>query len=155
MFLVPKNSLRSLALRGYNGLAAIVFFCGHFMERNTMARPKKTQEERLTRRVKFDLTPSDYAQSLKDSQKAGMTLTAYARQQFLNGKVIIHKYRKLDYDTFEQLRRIGVNLNQLTRAVNQSGNIPDHRLSNICLRLEDVLSKTINDSDNNQKRNKL
>ncbi|MCP4372474.1 MAG: MobC family plasmid mobilization relaxosome protein [Deltaproteobacteria bacterium] len=120
-----------------------------------MARPKKTQEERLTRRVKFDLTPTDYAHALKGSQDAGMTLTAYARQQFLNGKVIIHKYRKLDYDTFEQLRRIGVNLNQLTRAVNQSGNIPDHRLSNICLRLEDVLSKTINDSDNNQKRNKL
>ncbi len=120
-----------------------------------MARPNKLKEERLTKRVKFDLTPSDYAQALKDSQKAGMTLTAYARQQFLHGKVVIHQNRKLDHETFSELRRIGVNVNQLARAVNQSGNIPDHRLSNICLRLEDVLSKTINDSDNNQKRNKL
>jgi hypothetical protein len=120
-----------------------------------MARPKKTQEERLTKRVKFDLTPTDYAQALKDSQKAGMTLTAYARQLFLHGKVVIHKKRQLDHETFNELRRVGVNLNQLTRAVNQSGNIPDSRLSNICLRLEDVLSKTIYDSNGNQKRNKL
>jgi hypothetical protein len=30
MFLGPKNSLRSLALRGYNDLTVICIFCGHF-----------------------------------------------------------------------------------------------------------------------------
>mgnify|MGYP004003337493 CR=1 FL=1 len=120
-----------------------------------MARPKKSKEERLTERVKFDLTRSDYVQALSNAEKAGLTLTAYAREQFLRGKVVIHQNRKLDHATFSELRRIGVNLNQLTRAVNQSGNIPDTRLSNICLQLEDVLLKTINDSDNSQKRNQL
>ncbi len=120
-----------------------------------MARPKKSKEERLIARLELRLTTTDYAKAVQAAEDAGMTLTDYARQQILNGKVVIHKYRKLDHDTFDQLRRVGVNLNQLTRAVNQSGNIPDTRLSNICLRLEDVLSKTINDSDNNQKRNQL
>jgi hypothetical protein len=120
-----------------------------------MARPKKSKEERLTKLFAIRLTSTDYAKLSHASEDAGMTITDYARQQILNGKVVIHKYRTLDYDTFNELRRIGVNLNQLTRAVNQSGNIPDTRLSNVCLQLEDALSKTINDSDNNQKRNEF
>ena len=155
MFLVPKNSLRFLALRGYNGLSAISFFWFFFGAKRTMARPKKIAEERLTERVKFDLTASDYAKALQSAKDAGMSLTAYARQQFLKGKLVIHEKRKLDHETFDQLRRIGVNLNQLTRAVNQTGNIPDTRLSNICLRLEDFLLKNIDDSERNQKRNEL
>lgn len=120
-----------------------------------MARPKKTQEERLTQRVKFDLTASDYAKALQSANDAGMTMAAYARQQFLKGKVVIHEKRKLDHATFDQLRRVGVNLNQLTRAVNQTGNIPDTRLTNVCLLLEDALLKTIDDSERNQKRNEF
>ena len=120
-----------------------------------MARPKKSADERLTERIKFDVTASDYTNALQSAKDAGMSLTAYARQQFLKGKLVIHEKRKLDHETFDQLRRIGVNLNQLTRTVNQTGNIPDTRLSNICLRLEDFLLKNIDDSERNQKRNEL
>jgi len=120
-----------------------------------MARPNKSAEERLTERIKFDICPSDYAKALQAAEDSGMSLTAYARQQFLKGKVVIHQYRKLDFETMNELRKIGVNVNQLARIANQTGNIPDTRLSNICLRLEDILLKNINDSERNQKRNEL
>lgn len=115
-----------------------------------MARPKKLPEQRLTERIKFDLRRSDFLRALQSAEKAGMTLTAFARQQFLRGRVVIKQTRQLDYAAFNQLRRIGVNLNQIARKFHQSGK-PPKDLSDICLLVENFLKDHI---DHDAGRNK-
>ncbi len=109
-----------------------------------MARPKKSADKRLTKRVKFDLTSFDYSKSLQSAKAAGMSLTAYSRQLHLSGNVVIKQTRKLDYATYDQLRRLGILLNQLTKTANITGKISPEiiRLSE---RIEKFLIKNIDD----------
>ena len=107
-----------------------------------MARPKKLQEERLTERIKFDVRRSDFLHASQNAEKAGMSLTAYSRQQFLKGRVVIKKTRHLDYAAYDQLRRIGVNLNQIARKFHMTGKTPKE-LSRVCVRIEKFLMEHI------------
>lgn len=109
-----------------------------------MSRPKKSPDERLSKTVRFDLRPSDYLQAVILADKAGMTLTAYARQQFLFGRVVIRETRQLDYTAFDQLRRIGVNLNQITRRMHQTDRISP-QLFTVCDLLETILMESVDD----------
>ncbi len=109
-----------------------------------MARPKKSADERLTKRVKFDLTRTDYSKALQSANDAGMTLTTYARQQFLEGRVIIKQTRKLDHAVYDQLRRLGILLNQLTKTANATGKISPE-IESLCKRIERFLAQNIDD----------
>lgn len=114
-----------------------------FSRRRQGGRPKKSTEERLTEVIKFNVRPSDFLRAVEESDKAGLSLTAYAREKFLKGHVIIKETKKLDHDTYDTLRRIGVNLNQLTRLGHQIGKIPGE-LSEVLASIQDILSKQIN-----------
>ncbi len=109
-----------------------------------MARPKKSKEERLTELFAIRLTATDYAKLSQASEDAGMTLTDYARQQILNGRVVIKQTRKLDHSVYDQFRRLGILLNQLTKTSNATGKISPEivRLSN---RIERFLIQNIDD----------
>ncbi|MCP4371882.1 MAG: MobC family plasmid mobilization relaxosome protein, partial [Deltaproteobacteria bacterium] len=109
-----------------------------------MARPKKSKEERLTERLEIRFTPSGYAKVADASEGADMTITDYARQQISNGQVIIHHTRKLDHATLDQLRRIGILLNQLTKTANATGKISPEivRLSE---RIDRLIKRNIDD----------
>ncbi len=109
-----------------------------------MARPKKSKEERLTERVKFDLTRTDYAKALQSAEAAGMTLTAYARQQFLAGRVIIKQTREIDHTVYDQFRRLGILLNQLTKTSNITGKISPE-IVQLSERIERFLIQNIDD----------
>lgn len=109
-----------------------------------MARPKKSADSRLTERVKFDLTKSDYAKALESADAAGMTLTSYARQQFLNGRVIVRQTRNLDHAVYDQFRRLGILLNQLTKTSNYTGKISPE-IGLLCSRIEKFLAQNIDD----------
>ena len=109
-----------------------------------MARPKKLQEERLTERIKFDVRRSDFLHASEEAEKAGMTLTAYARQQFLHGRVVVKETRSLDFAASNELRRMGVNLNQIARKIHQTGKIPPE-LSRIFARIEQFLMENVDD----------
>ncbi len=110
-----------------------------------MARPKKLKEERLTERLEIRLTASIYAKLADAANDAGMSLTDYARQQISNGQVIINQTRKLDHETFDQLRRLGILLNQLTKTSNYTGKISPEiiRLSE---RIDRLIKQNIDDS---------
>ena len=115
-----------------------------------MARPRKPTDERLTERIEFTLRRSDFLRAAQDAEKAGMTRTAYARQQFLSGRVVVVQSHQLDYATFDQLRRIGVNLNQLTRLANQNEELPPG-LSELCALIQRFLMENIDGPESHQK----
>ncbi len=110
-----------------------------------MSRPKKTADKRLTKPVKFCLTGSDYAKSLQSAKTAGLTLTDYSRQLHLSGKVVISQTRKLDYPVYDQLRRLGILLNQLTKTSNFSGKISPE-IVQLSERIDRLIKQNIDDS---------
>ncbi len=59
----------------------------------------------------------------KKAKDAHLSLSAYIRKVALSGQVI-RVQNDLTYDAIDQLRRIGINLNQQTRRLNATGNMP-------------------------------
>ncbi|NIQ95473.1 MAG: MobC family plasmid mobilization relaxosome protein, partial [Desulfuromonadales bacterium] len=55
---------------------------------------------------------------------AGLSPSAYARKMLLTGKVVRVQSSKLDPETLDQLRRIGVNLNQAVHKFHTTGKAP-------------------------------
>ena len=108
-----------------------------------MPRPKKSQAERLTESVHFRVMPSDFLRVARAAENAGLSFTDYARQQLLTGRVIVQPTRKLDHAAYDQLRRIGVNLNQLTRLAHTRDIIPPPGLTKICALIEKFLSEHV------------
>ena len=107
-----------------------------------MARPKKAQAERLTESIHFRVVPSDFLRVARAAENAGISLTDYARQQLLTGRVIVHQTRKLDHAAYDQLRRIGVNLNQLTRLAHRDEKLPP-ALSELCALIQRFLMENV------------
>jgi hypothetical protein len=89
-----------------------------------MARPKKNPGELKAEFLAFRLTPSERLQIEEAARDAGMSAAAYARMLTLSRRVTVRQHSTLDPAVFDQLRRIGVNLNQLTRLANATGTIP-------------------------------
>ena len=108
-----------------------------------MARPKKSPEERLTKPVRFDLRPSDFLRALQRAEKAGMTLTAFARQQFLKGRVVIKQTRQLDHAAYDQLRRLGVNYHQMLKKYHLTNIPPPPEVVRVSLLIENFIKKHI------------
>lgn len=108
-----------------------------------MARPKKTPDERRDLRVAFRLTASDALAIEARAKAAGVSVSQYARDMSLNGRVAIVERPGLDFDTLDQLRRIGVNLNQLTREYHRRGHHDSDYLRDLCGQIEAVIGDAI------------
>ncbi len=115
-----------------------------------MARPRKAQAERLTESIHFRVLPSDFLRVAKAAENAGISLTDYARRQLLTGRVIVHQTRKLDHAAYDQLRRIGVNLNQLTRLAHTRDIMPPPGLTEICALIERFLMEHVDGPESHQ-----
>lgn len=69
---------------------------------------------------------------------AGVSVSAYVRHKALSGRVAVRKSHRIDPAYVEQLRRIGVNLNQITKAVHEEARIPPE-LYSVLLRINAVM----------------
>ena len=107
-----------------------------------MGRPRKDDEHRRTERLAFRLTQAEIMQIERSAIAAGVTASELARRQALKGRVIVQQQRALDHAVFDELRRIGVNLNQLARIANQTGRVP-RELARLCAALEQILLREI------------
>lgn len=107
-----------------------------------MARPRKDPAEQRTETLGIRLTPAERLQLDQAASAAGLTPSEYARRLALQGRVAIRQSRALDPAVFEELRRIGVNLNQLARVANSSGQVPAG-LAAACEAVERVLVREL------------
>ena len=89
-----------------------------------MARPRKSPADRRTEQVGLALTPAERLDLTDRAREAGMTLTAYIRTQAITGRVTVRQTQALDFATYDQLRRIGVLLNQIARVANTTAQLP-------------------------------
>jgi hypothetical protein len=107
-----------------------------------MARPRKPDPERKSTRLAVRLTPAERLQIEQAAHQAGMSASSYIRAQILQGRVELSRHRSLPPALFDQIRRIGVNLNQLTKIANQTGKMPGD-LPRVCKAIEDFLVREL------------
>jgi hypothetical protein len=107
-----------------------------------MPRPKKPPAERRTARINPRFTPAERIRVEEAALLAGISAAEYARAQILQGRVIIRAGRALAPEVLDQLRRIGVNLNQLARIANQTGALPPE-LARACTMIEAFLAREL------------
>jgi hypothetical protein len=105
-----------------------------------MPRPRKTTDDRRSEALGLRLTPAERIRVEQEAAGAGLSASEYARDKLLNGRVVIRQNRTLDHAAFDELRRIGVNLNQLTRLAHQRQQFPAG-LQEVFARLDAVLTR--------------
>ena len=87
-----------------------------------MARPRLGEEERRTRTVGVRVTE---AEELRErAQAARLSMGAYLRRWVPGQRVRIVADRRLGAAELRELNRIGVNLNQMARAMNSGAAAP-------------------------------
>ena len=83
-----------------------------------MARPRLGDEERRTRTVGVRVTEAEAAELQERAQAARLSMGAYLRRRALGQRVRSAVERRLGAAELRELNRIGVNLNQMARAMN-------------------------------------
>ena len=82
-----------------------------------MARPTKHQHEKRTERFNLRLTVAEIEHLREQAQAAGLAPHDYARRRVLGFRVAPAP-GQADASLITEINRIGVNVNQLARAVN-------------------------------------
>lgn len=104
-----------------------------------MARPTKDDTEKQNTVLRVRCTQDEKQQIQTYARQTGMSMSEYIRKMTLSGKIII-KQSLVEFTYFDQLRKIGVNINQQTKALNATGRIPE-QLPKLWEKLEELLNK--------------
>ena len=89
-----------------------------------MARPRLGEEERRGRTVGVRVTEAEEAELQERAQDARLSVGAYLRRRALGQRVRMAAERRLGGAELRELNRIGVNLNQMARAMNAGAAAP-------------------------------
>lgn len=107
-----------------------------------MARPKKKASDKLTSRLPhIRCTGGDLTTIQEKAKRASMSVSDYVRHMALTGNVKVEE-PIIDFETLTQIKRIGVNLNQLTKVANSTGELPEE-LRHVYWKVETVLDHII------------
>lgn len=121
----------------------------------TIGRPRKSPEDKHTKTVRVPLRPSDFARLQEKADKAETTITDFVRASALGQKFTVIQSDAPDFDTIEQLRRIGVNLNQIAKRLNERKSVAPDRLESTLADLQTLLARWMFDDPQNHHRPQL
>ena len=106
-----------------------------------MARPKKTESEKRTEQVNSRYTLAERLELEKQAQVAGMSLSEYQCHRTLG-----HRVRAapslVSSELVREINRVGVNLNQVQKALNATGALR-HDTDRIMAKLEEVIDRLL------------
>jgi hypothetical protein len=88
-----------------------------------MARPRKADNAKKTYRLIIRLSADERKSVEAVAKSKGLKGYAYGRLRLLDGRVQKTVLAEIDQAVYFELKKIGVNLNQLTRVAN-SGRLP-------------------------------
>lgn len=106
-----------------------------------MARPKSDPTDRRDLRVNLRVSPVEFAAIQDKADAVGLPLAAFARAAVLSRMPPAASGPAVDFETKHELRRIGVNLNQIAKALNARREALPHSLERTAARLEAVLDR--------------
>lgn len=104
-----------------------------------MARPTKDTAAKRTERFNLRLTPAELAHVQSQATHAGIGAHEYARRRVLGHKVPPAR-SQIDASLLSELNRIGVNLNQLTHAVN-SGIVIEREAALVLAQVQAIIER--------------
>ena len=103
-----------------------------------MARPKKNLSEKHTCVIPpIRCTTSERNDIKAKAKSLGLTMSEYIRRMAIDGK-IVKQQSKYDFEFINQIRRIGVNINQQTKRLNGTGEVSPE-LKSLWSKLNSVL----------------
>jgi len=108
-----------------------------------MARPKKAAAEKRSERFNLRFTLAEIEHVRVQAQRCGLEPHAYARRRVLGHRVAPAR-GQVDAAVLSELNRIGVNLNQVTRALNAGAEVPTIARDTLA-QLQAVLAKVAGD----------
>ena len=118
-------------------------------------RPKLSPEDRHSEQINIPLKPS-YLASLQDSaDKAQTTVTDFVRASALGHRFTVIQSHAPDFETLEELRRIGVNLNQIAKALNAGREDLPASLVLACDKLDALLERWLLNDNSHHNRPQL
>ena len=121
-----------------------------------MARPKIDPAKRRTESVRVSLSPVELAKLNAKAEEAQTNVTAFVRASALGKSVTVEKSTSPDFATRDELRRIGVNLNQIAKAMNAQKTVPPSALVTVCEKLDRLFDQWLSHgSQNRQNRPQL
>lgn len=106
-----------------------------------MARPKVNEQEKRIIQVNIRLTVDEGKRLNEYAASSGMTPANWIRQTVFTGKIPPTRLSQLDAAIYYELKKIGVNVNQVTHKINQ-GEIPQD-YSKLQLELVMLLEKIL------------
>ncbi|WP_423927262.1 plasmid mobilization protein [Candidatus Palauibacter sp.] len=89
-----------------------------------MVRPRKPEAERRSRTICVRVTTAEAAAIAERAADAGLTKGAYIRRRTLGQPIRTAAVHRLGARERVELYRIGVNLNQIARALNSGASAP-------------------------------
>jgi hypothetical protein len=90
-----------------------------------MARPKKQNDDKRAQWIKARVSPAEHAHVLTRAARARVSPSDFVRRCALSSQLVVAEVPAGDFELTDQLRRLGVNLNQLTRVANKTGFMPE------------------------------
>lgn len=123
-----------------------------------MGRPKMDPMNRKTEQVNVAMTPAEYARLRDHADRAGENLSAFMRAAAL-GKSIPTSAPSAqpipDFETRQELRRIGNNLNQIAKAMNAGRDGLPASLIDCTRKLDDLFERWLSDDYSHSPRPQL
>lgn len=110
-----------------------------------MPRPKKQAENRRSAWIRYRISAQELEAIQAKAEQAELSIHNYARLSALQDKIVVHQTTTPDMETVEQLRRIGVNFNQIAHALNSTGQTPPDYFQALCHDVETVLGKVFSE----------
>lgn len=83
-----------------------------------MGRPRLEIDRRRTAHLRVRLTAAELATIEAQAAQHGVAFPDFVRERVLTGRVVVKQGRELAADHWQELRRIGVNLNQIAHRMN-------------------------------------
>ena len=97
--------------------------------------------EKRAEQINVRLTPKELALIEGKATAAKTTVTELVRTLALGRKVAVQYSRAPDFTTRDELRRIGVNLNQIARVLNAGGAANSSDLTALCGKLDSLFDE--------------
>lgn len=120
-----------------------------------MARPKKDPTTRRTERVDVRVSPLELAQLQEKAATAKTTAADFVRASALDQSFTVVQSTAPEFASRDELRRIGVNLNQIAKALNARQQALPASLVSCCEKLDILFDQWLNHDHSDRPRAQL
>lgn len=117
-----------------------------------MARPKKAPTDRRSEHLSLRLSPVELARLQDKADQSRQTVTSFVRAAAMGKSVTVRQEQAGDFELRQELRRIGVNLNQIAKALNARQQALPVSLVDTCEKLDALFDRMMADGAQGHER---